>query len=218
MRKKTIPSGFETIDTPTGGLKKGGLFLVRTLETEGEELQEFICAEIRKLTVEGNLSILVVSLSMDRKELIKELLRNQTQEQIKELANRSIYVAEKYGINDIDTLQETMTQFSEDKKIDAIVIDGIETVLPADETDSRAIKNLIELAKDTGTAVIISDYDGHLDVGYPRPDEVTEMEIKTDINDIVQAAIYTNKRKIIIEDLYGFWKIFNKILTNNEKK
>ena len=48
----TIPSGFPDIDAHAGGLLKGGVFLVKTLEQEGEELQDFMMAEIKQLAVE----------------------------------------------------------------------------------------------------------------------------------------------------------------------
>jgi hypothetical protein len=41
---------------------------------------------------------------------------------------------------------------------------------------------------------------------------VTEIELKVDNNDTVQASIISNEKETISEDLYGLWKIFEKIL------
>lgn len=49
--------------------------------------------------------------------------------------------------------------------------------------------------------VIISDYRNRLEAGYPRQDGITEIEIKTTLDDIVQAKAVNNHAYETVTDI-----------------
>lgn len=220
MKKKIISSGFETIDSHEGGFKRGHVFIARTCEPEGAELQDYICTQTRQLALDSNLKVFIITLQMNKREFITELISNQSPQTIQQMSKTSIYIAERNSFNSVKEIELAIPEFIENEEIDIVVIDGIDSIVPTldlgyneDETDL-----LIKIAKKTNCVLIVSDYENNLTMSLNRPDEITEMEIKTDIRDTVQAAIYSNDKKTIIDDLYGLWRIFDKTLKDNEKQ
>lgn len=211
----TIPSGFPTIDAHAGGFLKGGVFLVRTREQEGEELQDFMMAEIKQLAVENHLQVLVASLQMNKRELIWSLTVNETPSGIQALMNAHVAVTFGESKDTWEDVLQDIERFASEYGADVVIIDGMdEFVLKPKEgvVDTSVIDGLLATARRTGLPLVVSDYRNKIEVGIHRDDKVTEMEIKTDIHDTVQAAVYSNGKETIIEDLYGLWKVFLKTL------
>lgn len=211
----TIPSGFPAIDAHAGGLLKGGVFLVKTREQEGEELQDFMMAEIKQLAVESHLQVLVASLQMDQRALATSLTMNETPSGIKKILNAEIAVMVKKKDDTWKDVLENIEHYASELKADVVIIDGMDSVVPVPAKgvmDTSIIDGLLATARRTGLPLVVSDYDNKIGVGIHRDDKVTEMEIKTDIHDTVQAAIYSNDKETVIDDLYGLWKVFLKTL------
>lgn len=211
----TIPSGFPAIDAHAGGLLKGGVFLVKTREQEGEELQDFMMAEIKQLAVENHLQVLVASLQMNKRELIWSLTVNETPSGIQDLMNAHVAVTYGESKDTWEDVLQDIERFASEYGADVVIIDGMdEFVLKPKEgvVDTSVIDGLLATARRTGLPLVVSDYRNKIEVGIHRDDKVTEMEIKTDIHDTVQAAVYSNGKETIIEDLYGLWKVFLKTL------
>lgn len=211
----TIPSGFPDIDAHAGGLLKGGVFLVKTLEQEGEELQDFMMAEIKQLAVESRLRVLVASLQMDERALAVSLTMNETPSGIKTLMNAEIAVMTKEKDDTWKDVLEDIEHYAPEFKADVVIIDGMDDAVPEPAKgvmDTSIIDGLLATARRTGLPLVVSDYDNKIEVGIHRDDKVTEMEIKTDIHDTVQAAVYSNDKETLIDDLYGLWKVFLKTL------
>lgn len=213
--KNTIPSGFPAIDAHAGGLLKGGVFLVKTREQEGEELQDFMIAEIKQLAAENHLKVLVASLQMDQRALATSLTMNETPSGIKKILNAEIAVMVKEKDDTWKDVLENIEDYAHELKADVVIIDGMDSTVPEPAKgvmDTSVIDGLLATARRTGLPLVVSDYRNKIEVGIHRDDKVTEMELKTDIHDTVQAAVYSNGKETIIEDLYGLWKVFLKTL------
>ncbi len=211
----TIPSGFPAIDAHAGGLLKGGVFLVKTREQEGEELQDFMMAEIKQLAVENHLQVLVASLQMNKRELIWSLTVNETPSGIQDLMNAHVAVTYGESKDTWEDVLQDIERFAAEYDADVVIIDGMdEFVMKPKEgvMDTSVIDGLLATARRTGLPLVVSDYRNKIEVGIHRDDKVIEMELKTDIYDTVQAAVYSNGKETIIEDLYGLWKVFLKTL------
>ena len=212
--EKHIPSGFPTIDAHEGGFLKGGLFLVRPFGACYEEqVQDYIVAQVKQFAVDAGLGVLVCSVQMNEKNFVKCLCINETVSGIRKLSSSSVYITVPDAGETYKEIVEKLEGFSKEVEPDIIIIDGIDSVLPMPvpngEIDTSVSDALLSLAASTGLPVIVSDYDGLVEIGLHRKDAVTEMEVKTDIRDTVQAAVYSNDKKTIIEDLYSFWTIFD---------
>lgn len=211
----TIPSGFPAIDAHAGGLLKGGVFLVKTREQEGEELQDFMMAEIKQLAVENHLQVLVASLQMNKRELIWSLTVNETPSGIQDIMNAHVAVTYGESKDTWEDVLQDIERFAAEYDADVVIIDGMdEFVMKPKEgvMDTSVIDGLLATARRTGLPLVVSDYRNKIEVGIHRDDKVTEMELKTDIYDTVQAAVYSNGKETVIEDLYGLWKVFLKTL------
>ena len=223
-QKKTIPSGFEAIDDHLGGgYKSGTLFIARSREIEQDELQDFIIAQIKQLTVGNKTKLLVASLGMNCKEFVKCIVWDSTPEQLRLLNSSTLFLTDMNPREKGDYLKliGQLRDFIEEWDVDLLIIDSAENLAPGNTEvvegllDTEVVEGLLNLAQETGVPIIVSDYEDELEVGYPRDNRVTEMEIKTDINDTVQASILS---KTISEDLYGLWKVFEGILKTEPGK
>ena len=211
-----IPSGIKAIDEHTGGgYRSGTLFVARIFEIYKDELQEFILTQTKQLALGNKNTVLVFSLTMDTKDFTLSLLREGAPVLYKEINDSHIYVSEKDGFDNLEILLNKLTEFTETLSLDIIIIDGIDELLPKPtHLDTSAIEKLAKTAQSINMPIIVSDYENHLETGLHRPENVTEMDLKVDINDTVQASIISNGKKTISEDLYGLWKIFEKIIKN----
>lgn len=217
-QKKTIPSGFEAIDDHLGGgYKSSTLFIARSREIEQDELQDFIIAQIKQLAVENKTKLLVASLGMNCKEFVKCIVWDSTPEQLRLLNSSTLFLTDMSPREKGDYLKliGQLRDFIEERDVDLLIIDSAENLAPG---NTEVVEGLLDLAQETGVPIIVSDYEDELEVGYPRDNRVTEMEIKTDINDTVQASILSNEKKTISEDLYGLWKVFEGILKTGPGK
>ena len=218
-KTKTIPSGIKAIDEHTGGgYQNGTLFVARICEIYKDELQEFILTQTKQLALGNKNTVLVFSLTMDTKDFALSLLGQGTPVLYKEINDSNFYVSEKDGFDNLEILLNKLTEFTETISPDIIIIDGIDELLPEPTSltyiDTSAIEKLAKTAQSINMPIIVSDYENHLETGLHRPENVTEMDLKVDINDTVQASIISNGKKTISEDLYGLWKIFEKIIKN----
>ena len=216
-KPKTIPSGIKAIDEHTGGgYRSGTLFIARICEIFKDELQEFILTQTKQLALENKNTVLVFSLMMDSKDFTLSLLREGTPVLYKEIYNSDIYVSEKGDFDNLAVLFNKLTEFAETLSPDIVIIDGIDELLPEPTPligmDTSAIEKLVRTAQAINVPIVVSDYENRLETGLHRTDNVTEMDLKVDINDTVQASIISNDKETISEDLYGLWKIFEKIL------
>lgn len=217
-QKKTIPSGFEAIDDHLGGgYKSGTLFIARSREIEQDELQDFIIAQIKQLAVGNKTKLLVTSLGMNCKEFVKCIVWDSTPEQLRLLNSSPLFLTDMTPREKGDYLKliGQLRDFIEERDVDLLIIDSAENLAPG---NTEVVEGLLDIAQETGVPIIVSDYEDELEVGYPRDNRVTEMEIKTDINDTVQASILSNEKKTISEDLYGLWKVFEGILKTGPGK
>lgn len=221
MQKNThIPSGFEAIDAHTGGgYLPGTLFIARTLEVYPDELQDFIIDQMREFALNGK-RVFVASLGMDEKDLAKCLLMDATPQQIRKLYNAELWVCVKKEDNSFKKTIKEIDEYLDRIAPDVLLIDGIDEILPPVERqmplDTSAVEALLKLAKDASVPVIVSDYRNRLETGLHRDAHVTEMELKTDIRDTVQASILSNDKETVTEDLYGLWRVFEKILKKEQ--
>lgn len=221
MQKNThIPSGFEAIDAHTGGgYLPGTLFIARTLEVYPDELQDFMLNQIKEM-INADRRILVSSLGMDENEFAKCLIINETPQQIQKIVNSDIWVCVKKDDVSYEEVIESISDYLNDIEPNVLLIDGIDEILPPIERqtplDTSAVEALLKLAKDASVPVIVSDYRNRLETGLHRDAHVTEMELKTDIRDTVQASILSNDKETVTEDLYGLWRVFEKILKKEQ--
>lgn len=218
-KQKTIPSGINAIDEHTGGgYRNGTLFIARICEIFKDELQEFILTQTKQLALGDKNRVLVFSLTMDAKEFALSLLKEGTPVLYKEINNSNLYVSEKGNLDNLAVLFKKLVEFTEALSPDIIIIDGIDELLPEPTPlagmDTSAIEKLVKTAQAINVPIIVSDYENRLETGLRRPKNVTEMELKVDINETVQASIISNGKETISEDLYGLWKIFEKIIKN----
>ena len=218
-KTKTIPSGIKAIDEHTGGgYRSGTLFIARICEILKDELQEFILTQTKQLALVDRNKVLIFSLTMDAREFALSLLKEGTPVLYKEINNSNLYVSEKGNLDNLAVLFKKLTQFTEALSPDIIIIDGIDELLPEPTPltgmDTSAIEKLVKTAQAINVPIIVSDYENRLETGLNRPKNVTEMELKVDINETVQASIISNEKETISEDLYGLWKIFEKIIKN----
>lgn len=218
-KTKTIPSGIKAIDEHTGGgYRSGTLFIARICEILKDELQEFILTQTKQLALVDRNKVLIFSLTMDAREFALSLLKEGTPVLYKEINNSNLYVSEKGNLDNLAVLFKKLTQFTEALSPDIIIIDGIDELLPEPTPltgmDTSAIEKLVKTAQAINVPIIVSDYENRLETGLHRPKNVTEMELKVDINETVQASIISNEKETISEDLYGLWKIFEKIIKN----
>jgi hypothetical protein len=218
-KQKTIPSGIKAIDEHTGGgYRSGTLFIARICEIFKDELQEFILTQTKQLAIGNKNKVLVFSLTMDAKEFALSLLKEGTPVLYKEINDSDIYVCEKGDLDNLTVLFKKLVEFTEDLSPDIVIIDGIDELLPEPTPmtgmDTSAIEKLVKTAQAINVPIIVSDYENRLETGLHRPENVTEMELKVDINETVQASIISNEKETISEDLYGLWKIFEKIIRN----
>lgn len=218
-KQKTIPSGIKAIDEHAGGgYRSGTLFIARICEIYKDELQEFILTQTKQLALGDKNRVLVFSLTMDAKEFALSLLKEGTPVLYKEINNSNLYVSEKGNLDNLAVLFKKLVEFTEALSPDIIIIDGIDELLPEPTPlagmDTSAIEKLVKTAQAINVPIIVSDYENRLETGLRRPKNVTEMELKVDINETVQASIISNGKETISEDLYGLWKIFEKIIKN----
>ena len=218
-KPKTIPSGIKAIDEHTGGgYRSGTLFIARICEIFKDELQEFILTQTKQLAIGNKNKVLVFSLTMDAKVFALSLLKEGTPVLYKEINDSNIYVSEKGDLDNLTVLFKKLVEFTEDLSPDIVIIDGIDELLPEPTPmtgmDTSAIGKLVKTAQAINVPIIVSDYEDRLETGLHRPENVTEMELKVDINETVQASIIPNEKETISEDLYGLWKIFEKIIRN----
>lgn len=218
-KTKTIPSGIKAIDEHTGGgYRSGTLFIARICEILKDELQEFILTQTKQLTLVDRNKVLIFSLTMDAREFALSLLKEGTPVLYKEINNSNLYVSEKGNLDNLAVLFKKLTQFTEALSPDIIIIDGIDELLPEPTPltgmDTSAIEKLVKTAQAINVPIIVSDYENRLETGLHWPKNVTEMELKVDINETVQASIISNGKETVSEDLYGLWKIFEKIIKN----
>lgn len=218
-KPKIIPSGIKAIDEHTGGgYRSGTLFIARICEIFKDELQEFILTQIKQLAIGNKNTVLVFSLTMDSKDFALSLLREGTPVLYKEINNSDIYVSEKGDLDNLAVLFNKLAEFAETLSPDIVIIDGIDELLPEPTPltgmDTSAIEKLVRTAQAINVPIVVSDYENRLETGLHRPDNVTEMDLKVDINDTVQASIISKNHETISEDLYGLWKIFEKIIKN----
>lgn len=220
QKKGQIPSGFEAIDAHTGGgYHPGTLYIVRTLEVYPDELQDFMLNQIKEM-INADRRILVSSLGMDENEFAKCLIINETPQQIQKIVNSDIWVCVKKDDVSYEGAIESISDYQNDIEPDVIIIDSIDEILPPVEQqnplDTSATDALLSLAKKARIPIIVSDYRNRLEVGIERDAQVTEIELKTDINGTVQAGILSNDKKTVTEDLYGLWRVFEKILKKEQ--
>ena len=218
-KQKTIPSGIKAIDEHTdGGYRSGTLFIARIREIFKDELQEFILTQTKQLAIGNKNRVLVFSLTMDAKEFTLSLLKEGTPVLYKEINDSDIYVSEKGDLDNLTVLFKKIKEFTEALSPDIIIIDGIDELLPEPTPltgmNTSTIEKLVKTAQAINVPIIVSDYENRLETGLHRPENVTEMELKVDINETVQASIISNGKETVSEDLYGLWKIFEKIIKN----
>ena len=218
-KQKTIPSGIKAIDEHTdGGYRSGTLFIARIREIFKDELQEFILTQTKQLAIGNKNRVLVFSLTMDAKEFTLSLLKEGTPVLYKEINDSDIYVSEKGDLDNLTVLFKKIKEFTEALSPDIIIIDGIDELLPEPTPltgmNTSTIEKLVKTAQSINVPIIVSDYENRLETGLHRPENVTEMELKVDINETVQASIISNGKETVSEDLYGLWKIFEKIIKN----
>lgn len=218
-KQKTIPSGIKAIDEHTGGgYRSGTLFIARICEIFKDELQEFILTQTKQLAIGNKNRVLVFSLTMNDKDFTLSLLKEGTPVLYKDINDADIYVSEKGKLDNLTVLFDKLAEFTEDLSPDIVIIDGIDELLPEPTPmtgmNTSAIEKLVKTAQAINVPIIVSDYENLLETGLHRPENVTEMELKVDINQTVQASIISNEKETISEDLYGLWKIFEKIIKN----
>ena len=216
-KTKTIPSGIKAIDEHTGGgYRSGTLFIARICEIFKDELQEFILAQTKQLALENKNKVLVFSLTMDSRDFALSLLKEGAPVLYRQINDSDIYVLEKSDFDNVTDLFNKLTEAAEIVSPDIIIIDGIDELLPEPtpltDIDISTIEKLVRTARAINVPIVVSDYENRLETGMHRPENVTEMELKVDINDTVQASIISNGKETISEDLYGLWKIFEKII------
>ena len=217
-------SRFEFINKNANGYVPGTVTVVRSLDLIPDALQDFIVSETKQVAVENQVPILVVSLSMDTKEFVKCLVFGESRDGIEHILKARLFIADnKEGATFYDLLKNFERAIENiDDELGLIIIDGIDSIIPQ-VTNTVILNNdplvsLVNLAKKTRLPFLVSDYDNNLETGYPRPDAVVEIELLTDLQDNVQAALYKGNKKIVTTDLYESWRIFEKLLKHEKNE
>lgn len=218
-----MESGFEFVNKHAGGYQPGTVTVVRTLEQEGGALQDFIISETKQIGVENQVPVLVLSLGMDTKEFAKCLALQESKAGIERLIKARLYVADKEKETSFRDLLKDLEQAVEniEDELGLVIIDDIGSVIrgiPTKESplDNSQLISLVNLAKKTRLPILVSDYENNLETGYPRPDEVVEIELLTDLQKDVQAALYKGKDRKVTTDLYENWRVFEAFLKDRK--
>lgn len=214
MQQEPIKSVFAPLNELLGGYAPGTITIVRTLDNpnELEAPQNFVVEEIRHAGI-NDVRTLAIALDMSREEFCKALIFDLEQEKLIEnaeaLDKAPVYVGslEDRKEKNIRTLTEYLCNYTEKLNFRLVIINSIDEILPENpEKQSIPSKELLKalstLAEEKGIAFLLSDYLMRLDAGYPRPDNITEIELKTDLNGIVQAMVVNNKVYRTVQDIH----------------
>lgn len=216
---KTIPSHLPALDNSTGGYRPGTVTIVRSRDIEPENVQDFVISQIKQVCVMDDYRTLIISLNMNMREFARSMAYGENTAMIEKMYKAPLYISQKDLFEDVNehtlvaVLNEIFENESEPSRI--VFIDGVDMAvspkLIKDKCpDNSFLLELIKVAKKHQAAFVISDYDNKVETGLHRPDEAVEIELLTDIQDVVQAAIYYQKKEVIETDLYGLWRIFEK--------
>lgn len=217
-----MESGFEFINKYAGGYEPETVTVIRTVDSLPDALQDFIVSETKQIAIEKGAVVLIFSLGLDTKEFAKCLVYQESRAGIERLAKAQIYISEIDKENPsfdevLEDIEEIINGF--DKTPQMVIIDGIDAIQTPQsdktEIDNAPLLNLLSLAKRTGLPLLVSDYQNNLETGYPRPDGTIEIELLTDLQDNVQAALYKGKEEHVTTDLYEIWRVFQPILKKN---
>ena len=213
MKKRNIPSAHHPLNEILGGFAPGTLTVVRSLDDESEwgNLQDLIIEETQRLAFD-KVPTLFISLKMTEMELCKELITDTSKERpeilpedkLKLLDESQLYVMEKKDLS-LKNLPDNILPFPGKNQPRVVIIDSIDEVVPEQNIIQEGItfvNRLIESAKKEGCCVILTDYANLLETGYPRRDEVTEIDLKTTLEGIVQAQVVNNKVFQTIPDIH----------------
>lgn len=218
-----MESGFEFINKNANGYVPGTVTVIRTLDLEPDALQDFIVSETKQVAVENQVPVLVVSLGMDTKEFAKCLAFRESRDGIEHIVKTRLYVADKEKETSFRDLLKDLEQAVEntEDELGLVIIDDIGSVIrgiPTKESplDNSQLVSLVNLAKKTRLPILVSDYENNLETGYPRPDEVVEIELLTDLQENVQAALYKGKDRKVTTDLYENWRVFEAVLKDRK--
>lgn len=214
MEQNLIPSAFVPVNETLGGYAPGTIAIVRTLDNpnELEAPQDFIVEEIRHAGI-NDVRTLAIALDMSREEFCKALIFDPEQEKLVEnaeaLDKAPVYVGslEDRKEKNIRTLTEYLCNYTEKLNFRLVIINSIDEILPEiTEKQSIPSKELLNalstLAEEKGIAFLLTDYLMRLSTPYPRPDNITEIELKTDLNGIVQAMVVNNKVYRTVQDIH----------------
>ena len=80
-----------------------------------------------------------------------------------------------------------------------------------------AVQEILDAVRKTRSAIVLIDFDDNLPVPFPREEDVMEIELKTTLDEVVQANIYAGSRMTTATDLYGRWRVFENILRKDTK-
>ena len=210
---KTIPSGFPIIDFLTGGYPAGELVVVRFIDNEfnGDMAQEFLLRQA--LNIAASRKTLLTSLNMDAKEITSCYVL-MGRDVINEITGTDpkLYISghdDYKSLPGIRDLIHDLKEFIAEKKMEAVLINAIDEIIPEDPFDDGTsvsiFSRLRNLARETNTVVFVTDYGNRLEThpdGLKIEKNLTEIELNYDVNDTVQANIYREGKHWVINNLY----------------
>lgn len=211
--KKRIPTGLEPLDSFCGGYSRGGICVVRALDKDPDALQDYYMSQVKDLAIDRGLSVLVASLGFSAREFVKCIADGEGVTRLQRLAEARIYVSEYTKGETLESFTEDLMRRAEEYESDVIFIEGLEKYAPEGGGDcSGTVDAVLGAVRKNRCAAVLIDFDDNLPVPYPREEDVMEIELKTTLDEVVQANIYAGSRMTTATDLYGRWRIFENIL------
>ena len=209
-----IPSGFPMLDLMAGGYHSGEMTVVRFLghEFDAEIVQHFIERQAMNFAMAAmNIPTLFVSFQMSDIDITRSMMMDKYIS-LEKLAHSKIYIHGRKKTKPVPSVHELETYLKEyipKYEIKALIIDGIENIIPGVLDDRESISRTIVLmlqriASVFGLPVIVSDYDNVLEATAKDFPNLIEITLNHDINDRTQATIDRgNGSDILIEDIYA---------------
>lgn len=216
--KKRIPTGLEPLDSFCGGYSRGGLCVVRALDKDPDTLQDYYMSQVKDLAIDRELTVYVASLGIPAREFVKCIAEGEGAARLQKLAEAEVHLSEYDKGETITSFAEDLLRRIDDLEPDVTFIEGLEKYAPCNGMDGfGAVQEILDAARKTRSAIVLIDFDDNLPVPFPREEDVMEIELKTTLDEVVQANIYAGSRMTTTTDLYGRWRIFENILRKDTK-
>lgn len=208
-----IPSGFPMLDLLAGGYPKGKVIGVRYI---GNEFQAGILAEYMErqavnlaLRQGTDRNVLLYTLVMDEKDLVTSLLKGEYASVPELISSRLIVQTIDKGrkLPTPEEFHENLKKVIDEYSIGAVIIDGIDELIPDDVHNQNAIsaellETLFELAAARDILTIVTDYGNVWEASHSEYPFVAEIELNEDVNGRTQGIFYSGKTRTVIEDLF----------------